>query len=247
MKHHLAIAFVAGVWFTSCAIAAAEGVEPRTVTVTGEAEVKVVPDEVIVVFGVESIHKELAEVKKTNDQRVRNVLAAVQAAGVLSKNVQTDYINIEPDYRSSDSSAPKIVGYIERTTIVVTLTDLTKFEKLLTSTLEEGAEHVHSVDFRTTPLRKYRDQARALAIQAAKEKAVALAGELGQKVGRPHSIREGQSGWWSSYRSWWGRGYQMASQNVVQNASGGGSNQGGALAPGTLSVRADVTVTFELE
>jgi hypothetical protein len=140
MKHHLAIAFVAGVWFTSCAIAAAEGVEPRTVTVTGEAEVKVVPDEVIVVFGVESIHKELAEVKKTNDQRVRNVLAAVQAAGVLSKNVQTDYINIEPDYRSSDSSAPKIVGYIERTTIVVTLTDLTKFEKLLTSTLEAGAE-----------------------------------------------------------------------------------------------------------
>ena len=32
-------------------------------TVTGEAEVKVVPDEVVVVFGVESIHKELGRVR----------------------------------------------------------------------------------------------------------------------------------------------------------------------------------------
>jgi hypothetical protein len=75
----------------------------------------------------------------------------------------------------------------------------------------------------------------------------AVPGALGQKVGRPHSIREGQSGWWSSYRSWWGRGYQTASQNVMQNAPGGVSSQDGALVPGTLSVRADVTVAFELE
>jgi len=33
----------------------------------------------------------------------------------------------------------------------------------------------------------------------------------------------------------------------MQNASGGSLNEGGALASGTLSVRADVTVTFELE
>ena len=246
MQSHLATALFAGVFLTSTAFAASEGSEPRTVTVTGEAEVKVARDEVVLVLGVESNNKDLAEVKKANDQRVRSVLAAAEAAGVPPKNVQTDYINIEPDYRD-ESSTRRIVGYIQRTTIVITLTDLSKFEKLLSGALGAGAEHVHSIDFRTSQLRKHRDQARALAIRAAKEKAIALAGELGQKVGKPHSIREGQSGWWSSYRSWWGRGYQMASQNVVQNAGGGSATQDGPLAPGTLSVRADVTVTFELE
>jgi len=232
---------------SGAAWAGSEVTEPRSVTVTGEAEVKVAPDEVVLVLGVESIHKELAEVKKIHDhQRVKNVLAAVQANGVPAKNMQTDYVSLEPDYRQESNEIRKIVAYIQRTTIVVTLTDLAKFERLLTGTLQAGAEHVHSVEFRTTQLRKYRDQARALAIQAAKEKAVALAGELGQHVGRPHSIREGQNWWGSSYRSWWGRGYQMGSQNVMQNA-GRGSAQEDTLAPGTVSVRADISVTFELE
>jgi hypothetical protein len=38
----------------------------------------------------------------------------------------------------------------------------------------------------------------------------------------------------------------MQSQNVMQNV-GGNSPQDGSLAPGTLRVKADVSVTFELE
>jgi uncharacterized protein YggE len=125
MKSYLSTAFVAGLLLTSGAVAGAKGAEPRTVTVTGEAEVKVVPDEVVLVLGVENTHKQLAEVKKANDQRVKNVLAAVQAAGVSPKNVQTDYLSIEPDYRQESGDLRKIVGYIQRTTIVVTLTDVT--------------------------------------------------------------------------------------------------------------------------
>jgi uncharacterized protein YggE len=246
MQRSLRIVPFVAVLLSGAAWAGSEATEPRSVTVTGEAEVKVAPDEVVLVLGVESIHKELAEVKRIHDQRVKNVLAAVQANGVPAKNMQTDYVSLEPDYRQESNEIRRIVAYVQRTTIVVTLTDLTKFERLLTATLQAGAEHVHSVEFRTTQLRKYRDQARALAIHAAKEKAVALAGELGQRVGRPHSIPEGQNWWGSSYRSWWGRGYQMGSQNVMQNA-GRGSAQEETLAPGTVSVRADITVTFELE
>jgi uncharacterized protein YggE len=249
MKNDLATAtaIAVAVCFASSAYAAPDGPEPRTVTVAGEAEVKVAPDEVILVLGVETINKELSEVKKAHDQRVRNVLGAVHAAGIAPKNVQTDYLSIEPDYRQESSEIRKIVGYIQRTTIVITLSDLAKFEKLLTATLQAGAEHVHNIEFRTTELRKHRDQARALAIRAAKEKAIALAGELGQKVGQPLSIREGQSGWWSSYRSWWGRNYQSASQNVVQNLGGASAREDGPIAPGMLSIRADVSITFELQ
>jgi hypothetical protein len=117
----------------------------------------------------------------------------------------------------------------------------------LGSALEAGANYVHGVQFRTTELRKYRDEARALAIKAAKEKADALARELGQKVGKPHTIREDHAGWWSGYNNWWGNRWGGGmSQNVVQNY-GGQSRAQSSIALGQINVNARVTVSFELE
>jgi uncharacterized protein YggE len=132
-----------------------------------------------------------------------------------------------------------------RKTIVITLKDVSKFEDVFTGALGAGATHVQGVQFRTTELRKYRDQARALAIQAAREKASALAGELGRKIGEPQSIEENSSGWSSSYSARWGG---AMTQNVVQNVGGGGSfSEDGTFAPGQISISARVTVTFDLE
>jgi uncharacterized protein YggE len=129
--------------------------------------------------------------------------------------------------------------------VVVTLRDLSKFEDLVSDMLEVGVNHVHGVDFRTTELRKHRDRARSLAIQAAREKAVMMSGELGQRIGRPHNISEGHAGWWSWYGRWWGPSWRgRMSQNVIQEAAGGAG--GGTLAPGQIAVTANVTVTFEL-
>lgn len=91
------------------------------------------------------------------------------------------------------------IGYFVRKTVVVTLSDLALFESLLSQSLEAGATHVHGVEFRTTELRRYRDQARALAVNAAREKAEALCAELGKQVGEPKDIREQYSRWWSPY------------------------------------------------
>ena len=108
--------------------------------------------------------------------------------------------------------------------------------------------YVHGVQFRTTELRKYRDEARALAIKAAREKAIALTEELGQQVGEPHSIHEDRSEWWSWYGAWWGsRWGGGAAQNVIQNAGGGSFSTEGGMAPGQISVSARVTVSFEFE
>ena len=99
---------------------------------------------------------------------------------------------------------------------MVTLSDLSKFEDLLSGVLDAGANYVHNVKFQTTELRKYRDQARALAIKAAQEKATALAGELSQELGEPVTITEEQSSWQSWYGYGWGSGWSSnPSQNVV--------------------------------
>jgi uncharacterized protein len=214
------------------------------ISVTGEAEVRVVPDEVIVVLGVETFNRELRLAKEANDRVVAAVLDVARRHHVPDEHIQTDYIQVEPRYRNSGPEN-ELLGYAARSTVEVTLRKLDHFETLLSESLEAGANYVHGIDFRTTELRTYRDQARDLAIKAAREKAVDLAAALGETIGRPTKIGEGWTGWGSGYGSWWGRGRGGSmSQNVVQSVGSGGSM--GPVAPGQIAVTARVSVTFEL-
>jgi uncharacterized protein YggE len=220
--------------------------DARRITVTGDAEVRVVPDEVLVCLGVETWNADLQAAKSENDQRVARVLALARELGIRPEHIQTDHISVEPRYQD-DYEKRGFRGFFVRETIVVTLQDVTQFEDLLTSALAAGATHVHGVQFRTTELRRYRDQARALAVNAAREKAEAMAKELGQKVGQPQSIQEDQNTWWSWYGAWWGAGWGGAGlQNVVQSIDSGAMPSDGSFAPGQIAVNARVTVSFEL-
>ncbi len=223
--------------------------EPRLITVSGDAEVKVIPDEVVITLGVETWNKDLSIAKSENDRRVSRIIEIVKSQGVEEKHIQTDYISIEPRY-DEQWEHRNFVGYFVRKTIAITLGDISKFEKLLSGSLEAGANYVHGIEFRTTELRKHRDKARSLAINAAREKANDLAKELGQEVGQPHSIQEGYSGWW--YYDGWGSGWGYGgrtrmTQNVIQQGAGGPSGTQSGIAPGQISVNAKVMVSFELK
>jgi len=220
---------------------------PRTVTVAGEAEVRVVPDEVILTLGVETWDKNLGRAKEQNDRIVAAVLALAAGHGVPAEHVQTDYVSIDPRYKDGYYEERDFVGYFVRKNVVVTLRDLGEFEPLLSDALEAGVNYVHGVEFRTTELRQHRDEARELAIQAAQEKAVALAGALDQDVGQPLAIQEEQAGWWSSYNAWWGGRWGAGmSQNVIQELGGAEFLADSSVAPGQIKVNARVSVTFEL-
>lgn len=219
---------------------------PRTITVTGDADVRVVPDEVVFTFGVETWDKDLETAKQDNDERISRILDLAQNLKIESKHIQTEHISIEPHYEDWYEKY-NLTGFYVRKTIVITLTDLSVFEDLLTGALDNSATHVHGIQFRTSELRKHKDEARSLAINAAKEKAVALTEELGQDIGDPISISENHNGWWSWYGSWWGSywGGRVA-QNVIQNAPGNSYSNDGTMAPGQITVNAGVTVTFEI-
>ena len=88
-------------------------------------------------------------------------------------------------------------------------------------------------------------------MNAAKEKAEKMASALGQTIGDPLQISEGYGGsdWWY-YNSWSGWGYgrsNMMSQNVVQNIPSGSDNISETIALGKISIKASVSVTFELK
>lgn len=219
--------------------------DPRTITVTGEALVRVVPDHVVVTLGVESVERDLAKARVANDERARRVLDAARAHGVVDADLATDQVSIEP--RRDDYTQPKPSAFAVQKTIVATLRDLGKFEGLIAACLDAGATHVHGVQFATGALRKHRDAARVAAVKAAREKAALLAKELGASVGPALRVAEGAGRWWSSWGFWGGRRGAPMQQNVLSAATAEAPEMGETTSPGTVNVSANVEVTFELD
>src|SRR5580765_1985091 len=132
----------------------------RLITVSGNAAVRVAPDQVTITLGVETWHADLVAAKAENEQRVKDMIAAVGKHGVPSNDVQTDYISIEVEHKDEHdarghSVGRSVKGHWVRRSAVVTLRTPSKFEALLTSVVEAGANHVHGIAFETTELRKH--------------------------------------------------------------------------------------------
>jgi len=68
-------------------------------------------------------------------------------------------MNIAPRYKDYWRK-DEFIGYFVRKNISITLKDVSKFEQLLSNVLQAGVNYVHGIDFRTTELRKHRDEAR---------------------------------------------------------------------------------------
>jgi hypothetical protein len=247
-RHVLSVAIVAALFVLANPVhtSLSARTPANTISVSGEAEVLVVPDEVILSLGVESFDKVLKTAKVANDEAIKRTIAVARGYGIPAEYIQTDYLGIEPRHRDSQV-AFELLGYDVRKSVVIKLRDISKFESLLADVLDAGVTHVHMIDFRTTELRKYRDQARTMALRAAKDKAALLAREAGHAVGAVESIGEANYGYFSSYGSWWGNRYGMQTQNVSQSIGGSTLSSDATMAPGQISIRVNVSMTFTLE
>jgi hypothetical protein len=107
--------------FTGAATARA-----RTIGVSGDAEVKVVPDEVLLTIGMETWDKDLEVAKARNDAVIRRALALIAASGIDPKHVQTDFLQIEPRYETGYAAEPRFIGYFVTQALGVTLKDVGK-------------------------------------------------------------------------------------------------------------------------
>ena len=217
----------------------------QQLNVNGEAEIKVPPDQVVMSLGVEVHSKSLAAARRENDSRVRAVRAAVTQVGIAQKDIQTDFIQLGMQY---EIDGVTVSYYYTRKAIVLMLHDVSRMEEVLSAAVDAGATHIHGVVFQTSKLREYRDKARALAVQAAKDKAQDLAAAAGLKlVNTPIGVSSASYGGGSSYGSGWGGSLNgQLSQNVSIDAGSGGAVQG-AIALGLISVTASVSMTFAIQ
>lgn len=220
------------------------------ITVTGDAIVKVKPDRIVISFGIETWDASIIVAKQQNLDILKKALAGFKESGVQEKEIQSDRLSIRPQWADS-SRRQKFIGYFVRNTLVVTISEIEKVEALVTAALNAGVNYIHGINFQTTELKKHREQARELALKAAKEKAEKMSAVLGQTVESPIQIHDygGQGFYWSGWYDEWGGGWGRPSgmsQVQVQADSGSSGEIADNLVLGQLSIRANVSVTFEL-
>ncbi len=229
----------------------AVGGDRPTITVSGEAVVQTRPNRIVVHVGTETVDLEVVVAKQRNAETTKKVLATARELGVPDKEMQTDFLSL--DQRWDDwYKRQKFLGYVVRNQIVITLNDAGRLEELIERLLVAGAVSIQGIDFQTSEYKKLREEARELALKAAREKAEKMAAVLGQTVGAPMQISEMSTGSPMSFSSnWWGYGRNSSmSQNVAQNVSGGSEKAGEgneSIALGKISIRAAVSVTFDLK
>lgn len=234
----LKLAMLVTLIFTvSLSVSAQNQPEPPLVTVTGEAEVMVVPDEVVFNLRAVTLDKDLATAQRKNNEVASKVLALAQDYRIPPELVQTGYISLEERYSDEEATRKPSVflGYSVSKGISIILRDTSKAEQMLSDIFQSGITRIQSVDFRTTQSRKCKDQARALAVKAAQEKASALAREIGQTIGKAYSITEQDLGRYD------------ALANTSTFIGGTYSDDHSTIALGQISISERVLVSFELQ
>ncbi|HLJ89886.1 MAG TPA: SIMPL domain-containing protein [Candidatus Angelobacter sp.] len=161
---------------------------PKTVRTTGTGEVKVVPDRAVVELGVEKEGPTAGAAKRAEDAVARKLLGSLYANGVDEKDIQTTYLSLQPEVRYEKKV--RVNYFSAQQTMSVTVRDLSKLDQILESLIGAGGNQINSITYQTSEPRKYRDQARELAVKAAREKAEALAKALGQEIGKARLIDE---------------------------------------------------------
>jgi len=224
----------------------------RAINVSGTAVVNVKPDRALIQLGVQSNGRSAKEAQAENSKTINQVTKALNKLGIDSKDITTDWYMIEPLYEDYDSL--HIKGYRIHNIIQITMRDVEKTNDAIVASFQAGANQVENVEFYTSELRKYRDQAREMAMTAASEKAKALAKTAGTDTNCVLTINENTWSYFNYWSWWYGRNnnQNLWTQNAVQNmtpAGGGETNtlDDGPVSTGQISIRAEVNASFGLK
>lgn len=229
---------LAVVAFVCLAFCLAQGQDPcappKIVKTTGTAEIKVTPDRAVIQIGVERQSATAKSAKAAVDTTSRKILAALKAASIEDRDIQTAYLDLQPT--SYYEKQVRINNFTATQSLSVTIRDLSHLDNVMDVVMSAGANRIDGIEYQSSELRKYKDQARDEASKAAKEKAVALAQALGNEVGKTYSIEEVPQS--DGYSIMGGLAANVAAEKTRASVP--------STAPGQLTVTASVIVSFDL-
>lgn len=210
--------------------------EDSTLHVLGSATLTVAPDRAMIQFGYSCENPDAAQAQAETAERIAAILEAVQALNIEEDQIATAYLNIYPVYSYTDDNEQVIRGYRVQHMLAVTVDDIDKAGDVLDAALEAGATNIGGVTYMTTRSAEIYNEALALAIENAQDKAEAMSIAAGVWLGNPVEIREQ-----SSYAN---PLYAIARDE--ENTAGAGISIGDTLMAGQLEISASVEVVYEM-
>jgi uncharacterized protein YggE len=165
--------------------------DPAAISVTGEASISVPPDLASVDAGVATDAKTAREASESNNTAMAKVLAALKAANIEAKDIQTSRLSLQPQYAPNRSGPSPIVGYRASNRVTVRIRDVGKVAGVIDTLVGAGANDIGNVNFEVSQASKLLDDAREKAVADARRKAEIYAKAAGVTLGAPLSISEG--------------------------------------------------------
>jgi uncharacterized protein YggE len=198
------------------------------ITVTGNGSVKAVPNQADFSLGVQTHGSNAADALTANSERMRRVIAALEAAGIAKTDVQTQEVSVSPDYSNNGQAG----GYTARNTVSVKIRDLAKAGNVIDAASKAGANNVYGPTLSRSDQDHLQAKALRSAFDNARVKAQALADAANVRLGSVSAITEGFNGLPEPMFAPAGRAASSDAKAPVQ--------------PGTQDIQATVTVTFAI-
>lgn len=163
----------------------------RTVTVSGESVVRVLPDQAIVRFGIVSRDRRPEKAQQKNDEASRDAMNAVRKLGIEERKMRLQSLQLQPDNQyNSDTQTWEQVGFIATREVEVTLDDLDLLPSVVQQIVAEGANRLNGVRYGLADDTAVRVSALEKAALNAKAKASLLATTLDATLGPVLTINE---------------------------------------------------------
>lgn len=162
---------------------------PRTITVSGQGEIRAEPDKAIVTLGVESRRPKLEEARAEVAKTVEAALKLTRDLKIDHELVRATRINVQPEYNWDNTARERnLIGYYVSRQIEVELRDLDKLGHLLERAFDLGINQVSDPQLDSSKRRELEREALAKAVQDARLNAEAVARAAGARLGAPRTI-----------------------------------------------------------
>ncbi|HCM47896.1 MAG TPA: SIMPL domain-containing protein [Colwellia sp.] len=160
----------------------------RHVSIVGTAQLKAIPDIVVIKLEVKSLKTKSIDAKKVVDDRVNNFLDGLAKFNIDEENVSASSITTQPNYSYSKNNKQELDGYTASRNIKITLNDIKLLNSFMDFALSVKIDEISSIELKSSKADSLKDEVNALAVKNAKEKGKSLANAFDAKLGKIYSI-----------------------------------------------------------
>ena len=155
------------------------------------------PDEASLTVGTQAKASTAKGAVAQSKTKTEKLLAAIRAAGIRERNIQTQGLQLSPDYRydrqPDGQGQQRLVGYIATNSLLIKTRDVDALTSLLDGLTAAGADTVYGPNFSITDPAPLRREARVRAMARGEAEAAEYARNNGFARVRLLSVEEGTS------------------------------------------------------